>query len=1155
MAIEHILLRPQVLQRPISSAEKRMAEELMDMASRLMADSVKGGRAREKFLEGAQAAFTSLVEDVRTRMGVATQHFKEWLEPFLQAFSALGGSLGNLSSTSEGIHALGQLLLLLADLLSNLAPGQVEAKLLALLRIITEDLGLTRGRMERVLGDAVDIVAQKMKADFLGGDHSEQAHNEFLIGCYLEKLKRFLDVQLSTLEFELDLPGLISQMGQYLQRVDWNRVRLAAQQMLTEVGSTVEGLGILFDIFSGKFNVSVEVSVNSGGGGGLDPVSWYATYFNRRVIHDIPVGVQDRNHLEQEDFFDKMSFKRTWLDPAAMEGVAHWSEVAVNVIQMGLHLFSIEGHDVSSNVTHAVLQAGKAVLTGLMGYNNDAGWVTAYQALHNNYVDIFGTMALSLLTGFEGAHAFKGEEQSVFWITLVGKDATEALLYKNWTARARQGLLSILTLLNSDLATKPNSENHTKVEGLAMLVSEVTSWLFAGCTGRKYFGFPAHGGSGAFVGFWALGAAGAWAGAVTGWLLGWALSCIDKPAGTEDDQYFPGWPAFGWITLESLLAGIFKYPIYNYFWWNGDTDGGKFGKDNAFPPQFQTFKGYPKDKAGSPYKQPYAKGTVRQCAQNNLGPWSHNANTNQIYAYDWDHDHGSEVLSVRGGTVEGYSDIMPDHTTLQDNNLQILHNSREEGVTPNPDHDLDWTPNPVLTTAQYIHGKHFGVRHVFAALGIPPDFIVGTPVPQGQLVMFSGDTGMSFYNHLHFHVSSANARSLPFVFQDSPETDGRLKDLTWYGSDNERVPNPVGLTLGNPPEQSSAVHYRLLEVVTTTANTVALKFWYGWVSGKWTKITQNGVGSDVGIGVDNIFQGCVVRWERPGQADVMAEILEYTWIGDPTYEMRIKLKNNWSSIPPNTTKVSIESRARAATANTLVLDAYADYTRDDYTGANVLVWWKDVQGQTVYQYKTVHSYDKGSRTITLTSNWDVVPGEFAEFEIGQRPYAQANAFKRRFAFIEDATAGPDLAPPYLLTNVGYSFSQHYSDLVDNFPGLGSDKLTLAVGAPSDPALVDDRFVAITDGPLSAATTRILGYREITHYNPGTREITVNRAWDFTIISFFHHYVIGYKVYGNADAGEKDLASFLCPDSNPDAYTPTDMGDGRKPFVSQTFKSW
>ncbi|MFM2375071.1 MAG: hypothetical protein RLZZ165_168 [Bacteroidota bacterium] len=1139
MSINHILLRPQVLQRPISGPEQRLGEELMEMASRLISDGIQGGRARQKFLQGTQMAFQFIVDDFKTRIDMASQAVSELVKPLLEAFKALGASLGNLTSPMDAIQGISRLILMAADILKRLSPEQIGAHLLQYFKLFTEVLGLTKERITDFLNRAVDVVVQKMKSDFLAGDQGEQSHNEFLIGCYLEKIKRFMAEDFPSLGIDFDLSKVAAQVAAFLKGMDWDAMRKAAEQMLREVATSIKSMGLIFDNLSGTFKAAVKVP-----GVAANAVSWYATYYQRKLINDVSVGVANRDLLLDEAFFKNISFKHESLSPKMMEAFAQFSDVFVSAAQAMLHKHAKKKLHRAANQAHTALQTFNSGFTVGMGASDDVNWVKAHQALHNNYFDVLSTLGISMLSGLENYHPFKGEEQGNHWLAMVGKDATEALLYKNWPARLRQGLMSIMTLLNSDLAAKPESLNHTKVEGLAMLVSEAFSWVFASFSDRKNFGLPAQGGIGSFIGLWLTGAIGAWVGALAGGLLGWAISCIGKPAGISADKYFPGAEVFGLITVESLVTGILKHPLYNYFWYNGDTDSGRFGKDNSSPPLLKTFQGYPKGKSKSPYKLPYPKGVIHLCAQGNLGLWSHGANSNQVYAYDWDHDHGSEVLAMRAGTVALYSDVMPDHSTLQHNHLHVRHDAVLEGPVPNPVFDRDWTDRPVITTGKYLHGKHFGIRHIFAALGIPARFIPNTPVSQGQLVMYSGDTGKSFFNHLHAHVSSSNAESVPFIFQDSTEEDGRLKDFTWYESGNERIPDPVGLTLAQPSEQCSLTHYTGIFVASATPDTVALRF----------SESSYGFGSNIDYKIDDIFNGCVLVWVRPNLPTVKAEVGKGKY-NPATGQVEVKLRNNWGTTPARGDQLSIMSLAREATPSTLVLDAYADFTRDDYSNASILVWWTTNDGIQIHQYKKITSYDKGTRKVTIEGTWDRVPEMFAEFEIGQRSYAQASPFKRRFAFVKDDAAGPGMAPAYLLANTACSYAGHYSDVVAAFPGLGSDQLTLAASAPADPSLVNARFVCISTGDLDLAGSSVLGMREIKSYNPSTRTITVDRAWDFPIVPASHRYTIGTKNYAQSNADEKDKAAFLAPDTDANAYTPSALPDGRKPYQSLTYKMW
>lgn len=1149
MALNHLLYRPQVLERPVSPADQRIAELFMELVSRLVADGLNGGQAREKLVAGLNEAMQSLVTEVKSRLTNASTHLMEWLQPLINAFEALGGQLGDFSSASAGMQGIGRLLLMMADLLEHLTVEEIEGQLKTLLRIFTDDLGLTKARIVGMLNQAVDVIVQKMKGDYLGGDVSEQAHNEYLIGCYLEKLRRFVEEEGEDFDLDFDLGRIAVLLADFIRQTDWEKVRLAAQEMLETAGNIATALGILMDIFSGKFNVTVEVEVEVNGkvaGSGkagfvADPVSWYATWFDRRVGHTNAVGVVDRSDLAAEPFFPRMSFKN--LTPEFMEEFALWSDAVVDQIEAILHLRSIQPKDWVNNSVQATLQSVKSLMTMLVSRNNDQSWVDAYRIFGNWYFEYAVTLGTTFLTSLESAHLKSGDGQGIFWVTLLGKDFVESLLYNNWASRLRQGLLSFFTLLNADPVGKPSSENHQKVEGFAMVFGEIFSWIGATYTGRSHFGLPAHGGPKAFILCYLFGWLTSYAGAIGGWFLGWAISHSQQPSGTSMDLTYPKGESFGWMSLEALLAGLVKYPIYNYLLWNGNTAGGTFGFDNSVPRIPKTFHGYP-PKASSPYRLPYAAGEVRQCAQGNNGVWSHNQNTNQVYAFDWDHDHGMDVLAIRGGTVADFSDVMHDHTTLTANTIDIRHDDILEGVIPNPIHDRDWTDAPVVTTANYIHGAHYSIRHIFAAMGIPIGNIKNTPVSRGQLVMFSGDTGMSFYNHLHMHVGSDNAMSLPFVFGDAPEDNGVLRDLNWYWSQNTRIADTTGMSIGHPEEQGTQVLFENVFVNSSTASGVRLFFYSNWI--------RRAPGAMDGYWLENIFNDCVVEYQPPagGPAQLLRIIKSHQ--DETTSEVILELDGTWVTAPANGHAVRIMTRAGASTNTTLVLDALARNYSDTYTGRHILVWWKNERGDTIYEYKKIQSYDASNRKITIEQNWDHAPMPFAEYVIGGQPYVGNTAFYQRFAFIPGA-GNP--APTHNLHNmVGLSHDGHHGNIL----GIsGTRTIDLQPSAPNVRTEVEGRMVVVLDMSPNNPGAVVLSYAIATSYDTLNKKVTVDRDLPTGIVAGFHHYQIGGPKFADATQKIREDHAFLCPDTVLDTYTPKDFDVpvAWKSYQLASYKTW
>lgn len=1152
MALNHILYRPQVLDRPILPLGKRLPDEAMEMASRLISDFIGRGRATDLAREGMEEAMEIFIAEFKTRIGVTGKSFKALIKPLLDSFEEIAEELGNHEKPSDGFKGVGKLLLLIADILENLSADKLEEFLNNLVKMITVDMGLSKSRMTSLMNDLIDRVVDKLKSDYLGGDKGEEAHNAYLIGAYLDRLRLSAEEHLLELDLQLDIQFIVGRIRGLLSRLDWENIRLKIAYIMEEAGDTANLIGGIMDIFSGSFNaqVSVNVSVNPGPGGpgsanpgpgencgGFveDPVSWYATFIERIMGWEVAVGVPDRWKLDTDDTYkDKIAFGEK-LDAKTMEEIAWMSDVTADAVEWLLHFASLEKKDISANLTQGLLKLLNVILKGSLGDNNDASWVDFQKVYGHRWMEILVKALISLLTGLESSHDCNGEGQGLFWLTLMGKDFSEGMLYSNWPARLRQGILSILTLVNADPVGKPQSVNHNQTEGLSMLFGELYSWILATFSGRENFGFPAHdGGTFFWVSWWVGGFVSGALAAVTGNLVGWAISHGEQPDGTDSDLTLPSWEAWTMSFVEAIITSWLKHPVYNYLIWNGATDDGKIGQDISENWR-EDFPGYG-DKSTSPYLLPYKKGDIRQCAQNHLGPWSHNPNTKQIYAVDWDHDQDMEVLSVRAGTVSDWHDEYHDHTELSANTLSIAHDLTD----PVPGHDRDHLSDAILTTAKYVHGAHFGVRHVFALMGIPEAFITGSIVDQGMLVMLAGDTGMSWYNHLHMHIGTANAKSIPWVFGDSnSEIDGILSDLTWYESDNERVPDPTTFKVGHPEEHKST-RIRNINVDVSAADTITASF-----SGGWT------VGVSLNVGKNSTFPGMILIWRGGGNPDQVRKISGYTW-DDPNVDADFTVDVNWNPAPPVGTTLQIWSLARETTGNTIKLDRFANAYNDKYSNRHIHVWWTDALGVTHHEYKWINSYDCGSQIATIDGTWDLQPPSFAEFEIGGRTYSSSDGFYQGFAFISDVG---DPTPASTLAQFAYQYGG-FTGTIPAAPPSASDTVTLNGPAPSLKAEVTDRFIVITTNNINEQDRRIVAYRKVVDYDPATLLVTVDANWDANFPNGQLRYMIGQVDYAVATEDEAQENAYLCPDSDPNDYTPIDFPNGQAgtPYLSVTYNN-
>jgi hypothetical protein len=310
-------------------------------------------------------------------------------------------------------------------------------------------------------------------------------------------------------------------------------------------------------------------------------------------------------------------------------------------------------------------------------------------------------------------------------------------------------------------------------------------------------------------------------GNMLGTFIAWAIARTHSPAQLGEK-----------VGLGALF-GTLTFIIEFYSQRDGSTDGGRYNPridpaDTPYPDTRSDFAGYP-DKAGSPYHLPYAADSAMYVGQANLGFFSH-ARWNsfpQIYAYDFAHDFGDEILAIRDGTVVDFFDWIPDNiqpNTAQQNTaydasklvmaaganwrnwltgwnfIVVRHDTRIDTQ------DRDQGGTPVSTYAVYGHGATAGIRDLWQSLyGKTPLQIIGTRVRRGNPIMRAGSTGVSFHNHLHLHVvpgpdpattpgtgplpiveeNDLGNYTLPFVFADAPG-DGVLKNLRWYRSRNTR---------------------------------------------------------------------------------------------------------------------------------------------------------------------------------------------------------------------------------------------------------------------------------------------------------------------------------------------------------------------------------
>jgi hypothetical protein len=1084
MALENVLIRPNILNRSLVSGDDLLADMFFELFGRVFRDTMMNGSARTKIVNALEHVIAELIAEIKGKMGQLQTAVQAWLGPLTSAFEGIKDK-----ASSGGPAVMLQILIGLAEwveqALENSDTAHLEAKLLELVDIVEKTLGLTVARLSGLFATVVDRVVDDLTQAYLAGNNGSVATNEFMIGTYLRRIYDGLSAKLPGLNLNFDLKRLVHEaMGKFAE-TGWDGMVTQIREFIRRIREFVDqGTGLVTTLIGGG---SVTVTIDP------DPVSWYLSWYKGEVI-----GVVDRFDLAAEA--DAAEIRFDTFSANFLEHWAHVSSILMDTAESILHFASIERGDISANVINGVLQLTKSMITIAIHDKNDADWVKAYKFIGNWWGEYVGPFGLSFLTAFEGAFVSGprpgGCARFIFYSTLLGKDVVEMLMYANWTKLVNDAFLSLFTLINADKTASPGSTNQDRVEGFAFLIGDITEWLFTLPFGWVNYGFPLSSGCGIFLARWGVGLLSGMGGSLIGALIGAGIAGEWASGGT-----------YGNIVWKSAITSLLKFPIYDYFVWDGRTDVGKRGRLPSGQHDLATFEGYPPNEE-SPYFLPYKKDDSFQCAQGNQGFWSHNAITNNYYAVDFAMDHSMEVLASRGGTVSEYRDYITNHSTVTGNFVRIRHDDPTESILPNPVHDKDHL-GVAETNLEYYHGAHYGVRYAFAVRGIPKDRIVGTPVKRGLFVMLSGDTGTSAYNHLHVQVGSSRVTTLPYVYKEIGD-GGVPKALSTYKSHNEQQPEIVPTAIWHIEYQTSESKYSGMTFKSAAAREVQFDNLLGGMS------TEN-----------NYYKGYLFR--LVGSTDCyLIESFRYTAAagGTPQF-MTITLDRPLAPVPAVGTPVEMLIGVRAVGDDFVVLDLWASEETDEYKGRHIYVWWTDAQGQAQAEYKLITAYDGGSQKATVSSNWHRKPIVGSQFSVGGAQYGDADAVEKRLGFyapynspnIDGTTYNPALVQNFPDGRVPgkYFLRAKYPDQIPEgslasliTPGINTLTLGASFGLPlsaTDHAYVDCHIIIYEP---AFPNNKLLQYRRIASYNATTKAITVGENWDLDLSVGMYFYRIGSR---------------------------------------------
>ena len=484
-----------------------------------------------------------------------------------------------------------------------------------------------------------------------------------------------------------------------------------------------------------------------------------------------------------------------------------WTRISATAVEGGKGLWHLidmatGGREHGANIPLWLWYWGKAVSAGFgeplpsritREAGADLGAKFLFSPLPSWLAVLFGS-----IEGHHSDAAFKN--QFTYWLTLLGSDALTAWDAHTWLTRFHDLVLSTFTLLNQkpEVSGEKLACNWQHGGPYSQLGSFLAMYVMVVTKSRDDYSFPFSffDGKNAYQALWFLVLAPLFStiGSAVGTLVSFALS-RQLHGGLFAEQLGRG-----------ALRGLRDYHLLEYQHREGDSDGGRYNpkfdtNGNVISPARIDFGGYPPASA-SPYKLPYEKGKQLFAGQANMGAFSHMrfAGRPQIYAYDFAHDFGEEILCSRPGTVVDYFDWMPDDKNLSSaagdrteldaalveasaltvvdatsgatvpvliagqsgnggdpptmaNFVMVRHDTRDDV------HDRSQSSAPVFTFSKYMHGRKDGVRDAFAQRGIQPHQIIGSTVQQGHLVMLAGDTGLSFHNHLHMEVLGSTANS------------------------------------------------------------------------------------------------------------------------------------------------------------------------------------------------------------------------------------------------------------------------------------------------------------------------------------------------------------------------------------------------------------
>ena len=501
------------------------------------------------------------------------------------------------------------------------------------------------------------------------------------------------------------------------------------------------------------------------------PICWYLSWMRRQTTYGDIAQIAERHK--------GLGFKR--VAAPDMEKIAFHTVWAEDVLDFILHVISAEQGDVFSNLanfswdfldfmivvagkkriptwTHWVCRIGVTFLGGFeqtrFGANDAvypltmwlADWGEA--ALYKRWTWLLREGTLSFITLLnhdkdrwerwerefykphrcEAIDRKENAEREIRGAATIA-DAPERARFIERQGKIKEAAEKDMRTLRVMLWTS----NHNCYHGLCYFFGEAGATILPGIlanTDRANYGFIGGGPTGAMIGK-------AFGGLAIAWPMTWLSLFLARIAAGQypndtagmvllplRERYIEYPEGLGSnIGLRILFGHLFlvhefvSQVMYLYLFTESHTGDGTFLSLPGFPAA--AWPGYPANAAASPYFLPWG-GTLQQCVQNNLGIWSHfplNPGGDQTYAYDFNHDAGTEVLCMRAGIVSNICDQVPNNT--------------QNTVTDAQGQNQSWNNVEILHLSVFPPGSGFGLAGVAAPAGFT--YANGAPIEAGTL--------------------------------------------------------------------------------------------------------------------------------------------------------------------------------------------------------------------------------------------------------------------------------------------------------------------------------------------------------------------------------------------------------------------------------------